>query len=128
MYSLIAALSAIIRTFYLPNPFEAIGDIAIPFMGTAIAIPPIVINYLAAPILHVITYGVVGLYYTRHKNSPTFGSFLYFVFFCVHVGMLYLMAQLGFAAWAVALIIAGYVFCHIGIDTVRQKLEFSARA
>jgi hypothetical protein len=38
------------------------------------------------------------------------------------------MAQLGFAAWAVALIIAGYVFCHIGINTVRQKLEFAARA
>ena len=128
MYSLIAALSAFIRTFYLPNPFEVFGDIEIPFMGTAIAIPPIVLNFLAAPILHVITYGVVGLYYTRHKNSPAFGSFLYLVFFCVHVGLLYLMAQLGFAVWAVALILAGYGFCHIGINTVRQKLEFGARA
>ena len=124
MYKFIAALSVIIRTFYLPNPFEAVGDIAIPFMGTAIAIPPIVINYLAAPILHVITYGVVGLYYTRHKNSPTFGSFLYLVFFCIHVGLLYLMAQLGFAAWAVVLILIVYAMAHIGFNALKNRVRY----
>ena len=124
MYSIIAAISVIIRAFYLPNPFEAFGDIEIPFQETVIAISPIIINYLFEPILHAITYVVVGLYYKKHRNSASFGSLLYLVFYCVHVGLLYLMAQLGFAAWAVALINAGYVFCHIGINTVRQKLAW----
>lgn len=124
MYSIIAALSAFIRTFYLPNPFEVIGDIAIPFMGTAIAIPPIVINFLAAPILHAITYGVVGLYYTRHKNSPAFGSFLYLLFFCIHVGLLYLMAMMKFALWAVLAVLVAYMLCHMFINAIRHKLRF----
>ena len=124
MYKIIAALSILIRNFCLPNPFELIGNIEIPFQGTVIAIPPIVINFMIEPILHAITFGVVSLYYTRHKNSPAWGSFLYLVFYCAHVGLLYLMAMMKFALWAVLAVLVAYMLCHMVINAVRHKLRF----
>lgn len=124
MYKIIAALSILIRNFCLPNPFEVIGDIEIPFQETVIAIPPIVINFLFEPILHTITFGIVGLYYNRHRNSAAFGSFLYLVFYCVHVGLLYLMAMSNFAIWAVLVILVAYMLCHMFINAIRHKLRF----
>ena len=50
MYKIIAALSILIRNFCLPNPFEVFGNIEIPFQGTVIAIPPIIVNFMFEPI------------------------------------------------------------------------------
>ena len=55
LYKLIAVIFFIIRQFYIPNPFDALGDgytlyvNQIPFI-----IPPLLLNMMAEPIIQVI--------------------------------------------------------------------------
>lgn len=74
MYRLIAWLSKLIRIFIIPNPF---GNLEYGLL----------INIMAEPILHIITFGVVGLFYNT-GSAPAFGSFLYLLFYIIHVGLL----------------------------------------
>ena len=61
LYKLIAVIFFIIRQFYIPNPFDALGDgytlyvNQIPFI-----IPPLLLNMMAEPIIQVITYNIVA--------------------------------------------------------------------
>ena len=81
MYKLIVAISILIRQFYLPNPFEALGDGLIVNIGeTPMAFPPEILNWIAEPFMHVVTFAVVGLYYDR-GSAPALGSFLYLLFY-----------------------------------------------
>ena len=96
MYKFIATLSVIIRTFYLPNPFDSLGTAFPVTIGeNTLTMTPIVMNYLAEPVLHALTFALVGLYYSRSEHNPSKGSFLYLMFYCVHVGLLYLMGLFG---------------------------------
>ena len=109
MYKLIVAISILIRQFYLPNPFEALGDGLIVNIGeTSILLPPGVLNWVAEPFMHMVTFVIVGLYYDR-GSAPALGSFLYLLFYCVHTFLLWLMSLAGFDTWAVVLIIVTYV-------------------
>ena len=66
MYKLMAAISVLIRQFCIPNPFEALGDGGGVNIGEkSIVISPGVLNWVAEPFMHVVTFAVVGLYYDR---------------------------------------------------------------
>lgn len=98
MYKLVAAISVIIRTFYLPNPFECLeGKIFLPCGIVDIPIPSSAVNLLfSVLVLAPISFEITGLYYEKGYDNPVKGSFLYLVFFSIHVGLLHLMAQFGF--------------------------------
>lgn len=125
MYKFIAALSVIIRTFCLPNPFDSLGaTFPITIGENTFMMTPIVMNYLAEPVLHAFTFALVGLYYSRSDHNPSKGSFLYLMFYCVHVGLLYLMGLFGFATWAVALILIVYAMAHIGFNALKNRVRY----
>lgn len=85
-------ISVIVRQFVLPNPFECFGDSAI------------LINWIAEPIIQVIAYGVVGLFY-RRGAAPALGSFLYLIAYAIIIGILWLMGIFSFAWWWILIIV-----------------------
>lgn len=121
MYKLIAAISILIRQFCIPNPFEALGDGVVVNIGeTPILLPPGVLNWIAEPFMHAVTFAVVGLYYDR-GSAPALGSFLYLLFYCIHTFLLWLMSLAEFATWVVLLIVVLYIVCHMGLTKLRSN-------
>ena len=74
MYTFVNTISALIREFLLPNPFENImgnkmwADIFNIFVGGAI--------------LHMLAFFMTGCWYTRGVNKPVGGSFGYLISYC----------------------------------------------
>ena len=93
LYLLIAATLAFARQYYLPNPFECLGDKAA------------LINLIAEPFIHALAFLLVGLIY-RRGEAPILGSILYFITYAILVGILCLMGIFSFAWWWVLLIIS----------------------
>ena len=125
MYKFIAAVSVLIRQFLLPNPFENLSKpIMVSLSGIPIQVPPFFINaFIAEPILNTLTYTVVGIYYTRKVDHPAKGSFLYALFYCIHVAMLVVMAKFQFAVFAIVLTILIYVICQVSIVSMIHKVS-----
>ena len=124
MYKIIAAISMLIRQFWLPNPFEALGDgLQVEIWNTLVVLPPFLLNWLAEPMMWGVTYGVVGMYYQKGSN-PALGSFLYLVFICIHTGIVHLMALADFNKWIVTLILVLYAGCHAGINALSERLLY----
>lgn len=105
LYAIMAAISAIVRQFYLPNPFECFGNAAI------------IINLIAEPIIHVAALLMVGTVY-RKGSFPALGSFLYLVTYAAITGILALMGIFSFAWWWVLIIVAAM----IGIGILLAKI------
>lgn len=121
MYKLIATISIFIRQFYIPNPFEALGNGLVVNIGEiSMLLSPEVLNWIAEPFMHGITYTIVDLYYER-GSAPALGSVLYLIFYCIHIFLLWLMSLAGFATWAVSLILVLYIGCHIGINRMKNR-------
>lgn len=124
MYKLMAAISIWIRQFYIPNPFESLGDGLVVNMGkTSMLLPPEALNWVAEPFMHGITFVIVGLYYDR-RSAPALGSFLYLIVYCIHTFLLWLMSLAGFATWAVILIVVLYIGCHIGVKWLHNSFFY----
>lgn len=86
LYKIIASVSVVVRTYFLPNPFEYFGDKAA------------LMNLIAEAIIHIIVYKIVGRLYTKGTN-PALGSFLYLMTYtCIVVG-LWTMGCFSFAWW-----------------------------
>jgi len=105
LYGIMAAISIIVRQFYLPNPFECFGNMEI------------VINWIAEPIIHVAALFLVGTIY-RKGSFPALGSFLYLIAYAAITGGLALMGIFSFTWWWVAIIVAAMV----GIGLLLAKL------
>lgn len=121
MYKLISAISILVRQFYIPNPFDALGDGLLVNIGEIpILLSPEVLNWGAEPFMHAMTFAAVGIYYDR-GSAPAFGSFLYLLFYCIHTFLLWLMSLVGFATWVVLFIVALYVGCHVGLNRLRNR-------
>lgn len=91
LYAIMAAISIIVRQFYLPNPFECFGDMAWLY------------NLIAEPIIHGAAFLLVGTIY-RKGSFPALGSFLYLVAYAVITGILALMGIFSFAWWWVLIV------------------------
>ena len=112
-YLSLSTLFWLIRQYAIPNPFDALGEGLTITIGEApLLLTPEVLNWIADPIIGAITFGIVGLYYLK-GSDPEFGSFLYMVFYAVHIGLLYLMAWAYPAMWLIALIGIVYIGLHI---------------
>lgn len=119
MYKLIATISTIIRQFYLSNPFEVLGEGLVVNVGDdPILISPVLLNWIAEPVMHAATCAIVGVFYDR-GDEPAVGSFLYLLFYCVHTFLVWLMSLAGFVTWAVVLILVLYVGLHL---VLREKV------
>ncbi len=113
LYSILSFLFWIIRQFFIPNPFEVLGDgITLMINGTPLLLTPDTLNWIAGFGLPAFTFAIVGLYYLR-GSEPAAGSILYMVFFCVHTGILHLMSLAYPAIWLIILIGVVYIGLHI---------------
>ncbi len=108
MYKYIALISFYVRFFVLPNPFKSFQN-------------GIIINYIAEPIIHAVTFGIVGLFYSRRSNS-SLGSFLYFIFYCINICLIQLWALVG--ASVIAAMIITLIYLIILFWVVSRVNEF----
>ena len=119
MYALMMTISTVVRQFYVPNPFEALGEgLTIFVREIPILLSPDLLNWLSEPVMHAITFLVVGIYYDR-GSAPALGSLLYLLFYCLHIWIIWLMSLAGFAIWVVVLISVAYIGCHVGLQKLR---------
>lgn len=119
MYKLVATISVLLRQYYIPNPFEALGDgLMITLDGSPILLSPEILNWIAEPVMFSVTFGVVGLYYER-GSAPVIGSLLYLLFYCVHTFILWILSTVRFAEWAIILVGILYIGCHVGLKSIR---------
>ena len=109
LYKLFASLSIIVRNFYLPNPFASFEY-------------GVIINLMIIePLLHMITYVLVGLFYKR-GSAPAWGSFLYLFFYIVHTSLLMLCSTFSFDKIAIATIIILYIAILSALMVLKNKL------
>lgn len=120
MYSLVKGISILIRQFIIPNPFEKLSEpLLISIYGSKIELPPAFLNILAEPLLFLLTFLVVGLYYQRGIDQPAKGSLLYLLFYCIHVALLQMLSSFNFSFIAIIIVVVGYVACHVGFLFLR---------
>lgn len=108
MYKLMAVISVIVRQFYLPNPFECFGDMAL------------IYNWIAGLILAPISFAIVGTFY-KSGDFPAFGSFAYLVVYASLTGVLCLMGIFSFAWWWVLFIIIAIISIIVGISYLKER-------
>lgn len=110
MYKIIASISLIIRQFYIPNPFEPRTDAWI-------------LNIFAEPIMHMVTFSVVGIFYER-GSAPALGSLLYLIFYFIHTGLLMLMGYFQWTKIAIIIIAVLYVCTLCIIKHLINKAKY----
>lgn len=110
LYKIFAVASIIIRNFYLPNPFECFGDNAV------------LINLIAEPIIHAVSFGLVSLVYVS-GSAPALGSFLYLLTYCAITGILLLMSIFSFAWWWILTLILIAILLVVGIRLLGEKIS-----
>lgn len=98
IYVFFTAVSVLVRQFVLPNPFECFGNNAM------------LINLIAEPILNIIAYSLVGLFYTR-GSAPLLGSLCYLITYASLVAILWVFGIFSFAWWWILII----MICLIAI-------------
>lgn len=124
MYNIISTSSLIIRQLFLPNPFENLSQYyTIVIFGVDYALFPVLINLIVEPILFIITRFIVRIYYEPRSNPPL-GSFLYLLFYMIHVGLIFLAGLFGFTAWAFIIIVVFYIASHIGFHELHEKFSY----
>lgn len=124
MYTILSATSLLIRQYMLPNPFDKLPVLpSIDYLGISLQIPPFFMMLFAEPFIYIITFAVVGIYYRKGIDHPAKGSFLYLLFYCVHILALSIMAQFQFTTMAIVLVISGYIACQIGVATLANKIQ-----
>lgn len=96
LYGIITVASVIIRQFFLPNPCECFGERAA------------LINWIAEPIMQVLAYAIVGLFYVK-GSAPALGSLAYLAIYAAMVGFLWLCGLFSFAWWWVALMVIAMI-------------------
>lgn len=121
MYKFVKGFSSIIRLFYLPNPFEALSEYpVITLSNFSFEVPPLLLNIFAETFIHLVTYMIVGEYYTKGAN-PVMGSFLYLLLYCIHIFMLWLMSLANFDIWAIGLVICAYMMGHLMFNKIKSR-------
>ena len=64
MYKFIAAVSVLLRQFVLPNPFERLGEsFDVALFDITFQMTPDILNWIVEPGLHLLAFGVTGIYY-----------------------------------------------------------------
>ena len=123
MYIAISSISWFVRQFILPNPFEPLGErFQIALGSVQLAMSPELANIILEPILYVVTFMLVKLYYKRGEDNLAIGSFCYFVLYCVHIGMVYLMSCFDFNQTAISITTSAYILMHASILFIKARI------
>ncbi len=123
MYIAISSISWFVRQFILPNPFEPLGErFQIALGNIQLTMSPELANIILEPILYVVTFLLVKLYYKSGEDDPAIGSFSYFVLYCVHIGMVYLLSCFDFNQIAIILTTSAYVLMHASILFIKARI------
>lgn len=109
MYGLVSVFSLLIRQFYLPNPFECFGDMAILY------------NWCSGIVLAPLSYALVGLIY-RRGSAPVLGSLLYLLAYSGLTGILSVLGLFSFNRWAIAGMTLIIVLVIVLISKVRNTI------
>lgn len=129
MYKLIAAISMLLRQFIISNPFEKLPEpIVISWYRMSVAIPPVVLNWIAEPLLHTFTFAVAGFYYRRGVDHPAKGSLLYLFFYYIHVVLLQVLAGFSFTNITIAIVVIGYLASHVGFLYLNHRISEYCKA
>ena len=124
LYTLLAAIFYLMRQFAIPNPFEALGTgLNIRIGARNLLLTPEILNWAADPIIYLLTFAVVGLYY-RRGTAPVLGSCLYMVFYCIHIGLLYLILSCYPMIWLMITIAIVYIALHISLIVLKNRLSW----
>ena len=123
LYLTLAGIFWAIRQFFMPNPFEVLGEgITVTIADAPILLSPDVLNWIAGLFLPAITFGIVAWYY-RKGSFPVLGSILYMIFFCIHTFILYLMSWAYPSIFLIVLIAVAYIGLHVGFEILRRKIH-----
>ena len=113
LYGIMAAISIIVRQFYLPNPFECFGDGAF------------IINLIMEPVIHLVAYLLAGTVYGG--GAPALGSLLYLGSYAIITGVLWIMGLFSFAWWWVLIIVAAMIGVGILLAQLGRWLSGDSR-
>ena len=64
----------------------------------------VLINWIAEPIIQVVAYGIVGIFYIS-GSEPALGSLLYLLIYALIVGLLWVLGIFSFAWWWILIIV-----------------------
>lgn len=119
-----SALLWAVRQFFMPNPFEALGEgLEVVLNEVPILLTPDILNWIAGLGLPAFTFLIVGLYYVG-GSAPVAGSLLYMFFFCVHTGILHLMCLAYPVTWLIVLIAVAYIGIHLLALSIKRRVDF----
>lgn len=121
MYKLIAIISTLVRQFVIPNPFEVLEGMTIPVGNAFILLSPELLNWMIEPIVHSITFAIVGLYYKKY-SAPMVGSILYLFFYSIHVFLLWVISMVKFSPFIVAIVFLLYFSFHFGLKCIIKQV------
>ncbi len=108
LYSLMTVISVLVRQFVLPNPFECFGENAA------------LINWIAEPIIQIVAYGIVGLFYVKGM-APVLGSLAYLLVYALVVGVLWVLGIFSFAWWWVLILVVAISALNIGGWRLKER-------
>lgn len=103
LYGFMSIASVIVRQFLLPNPFECFGEKAT------------LINWIAEPIIQMVAYFIVGLFYIKGA-APFWGSFAYLTVYIACIGFLMLCGLFSFAWWWIIFLTVVLLGIIVGIS------------
>ena len=118
MYRIIAAMSILIRGYYLPNPFEQFAFNVWSEIPVLKPFEPYFMQVLFEPLLGLFAYTMAGLFYDGQIKS--YGSFLYLVFYIICNAIVYFMCVNTFG---IIHIIAALFGCLILVFLLKVKLD-----
>ena len=110
LYALMTVISTLVRQFVLPNPFECFGEKAA------------LINWIAEPIIHIVAYSIVGLFYVSGSN-PVLGSIAYLATYALIIGILWVLSIFSFAWWWILILTIAFVALVAGVMYLKSRFE-----
>lgn len=110
LYALMTVISTLVRQFVLPNPFECFGEKAA------------LINWIAEPFIHIVAYGIVGLFYVSGSN-PFLGSIAYLSTYAAIVGILWVLGIFSFAWWWILILAIAFIALVVGVMYLKSRFE-----
>ena len=107
MYLKIAVLSAVVRQFFLPNPY-------VPFFSNE-AYALIFNMFIGSLILHLLSFSLTGIYYNR-GDFPSFGSLSYLFWYCVNTFIIiWIGTNIKYASLFIFSLILIYALLHYAV-------------
>lgn len=122
MYRTMVLISVFVRQYIIPNLFQVLGDeVTIMVNDNPWRVSTVVLNLFAELLVLWSTRIVVKLYYDNSSEAVV-GSFLYLLFYCIHIFILHLFALVQFNVFVMAGILVLYVGMHVWLRFSRNSI------